>query len=320
EAQLQAARVTLERYRTLLKEDSIARQDVDTQEALVKQLEAAVAIDQANEGNARLNLGYTRIVAPVTGRVGLRPVDVGNFVSTSDANGVALITQMNPIDVQFAVPQEQLGDIRANEMGFMEAKALDRTRTKVLDVGVFSSLDNQVDVQTGTVRAKARFNNTRGALFPSQFVNLQLTVRTIHDAIVAPVAAIRHGGNGDYVFVLMQDHTVSMRPVKTGQQTTDRVQIASGLKPGERVITEGADRLRDGSHVVLPGEAGGPGRTPGGGGRQRGAAQGRTPGASAPAPRSPGPAAIGPGRTPDVNGAAGDHRRRAQAQAPATAQ
>jgi membrane fusion protein, multidrug efflux system len=328
EAQLQAARVTLARYETLLKQDSIARQDVDTQRALVQQLEANIVVDKANEGTARLNLSYTRIASPVSGRVGLRPVDVGNIVSTSDANGIALVTQLNPIDVQFAIPQEQAPQLQANAKGFMEAKALDRTRTQVLDVGVFSSLDNQVDVQTGTVRAKARFNNTRGALFPSQFVNVELNVRTIHDAIVVPVTALRHGTDGDYVFVLQDDRTVKIRPVKAGQQTADKVQITSGLQVGERVITEGADRLRDGSRVVLPGDnpaAGGRGP----GGRRRGGPDGAAPGASSPASASPGPAAMGPGRLPDVNGApaqrgmgaaSGRRRHGENGQAPATSQ
>jgi membrane fusion protein, multidrug efflux system len=330
EAQLQAARVTLARYETLWKQDSIARQDVDTQQALVKQLEASVVVDKANEGTARLNLGYTRITAPVAGRVGLRPVDVGNIANTSDANGVAVITQLNPIDVQFSIPQEQAPELQRNAGAFMEAKALDRTRTEVLDVGVFSSLDNQVDVQTGTVRAKARFNNTRNALFPSQFVNLQLNVRTIRDAVVVPVAALRHGSDGDYVFVLQEDRTVKLQPVKAGQQSADRIQIVSGLQVGQRVITEGADRLRDGSRVVLPGDnpaAGG--RGPGGGGRRRGGPDAAAPGASSPAAQSPGPAAMGPGRVPDVNGApsqrgmgapGGQRRRSENAQAPATSQ
>jgi membrane fusion protein, multidrug efflux system len=186
-------------------------------------------------------------------------------VSPSDANGVALITQLSPIDVEFAIPQDQASSMQANAGAFMEAKAFDRTRTNVLDVGVFSSLDNQIDTQTGTVRAKARFNNTKGALFPSQFVNVQLNVRTIKDAVVVPVAAVRHGSSGDFVFVLKEDKTVAMRPVTTGQATVDRIQVVKGLQLGERVITEGADRLRDGSRVVLPGDA------PAGGRRRDGA-------------------------------------------------
>ncbi|MDB5873184.1 MAG: efflux transporter periplasmic adaptor subunit, partial [Ramlibacter sp.] len=272
EAQLQAAKVTLARFRTLLAQDSIARQEVDTQDALVKQLEAAVTISKANEGTARLNLGYTRIVAPIAGRVGLRVVDVGNVVGTSDANGVALITQMMPIDVEFAIPQDQAPALQQNAGAFMEAKAFDRTRTTVLDTGVFASLDNQIDTQTGTVRAKARFNNTKLALFPSQFVNVQLNVRTIRDAVVIPVSALRHGAGGDFVFILKDDRTVSQRPVKAGVALADRIQILSGLQLGERVITEGADRLREGSRVILPGDAGGMRQGgAGAGGRRRGA-------------------------------------------------
>jgi multidrug efflux system membrane fusion protein len=253
--------VQLQRYETLLKQDSIARQDVDTQAATVKQLEGSLVVDRANEGTARLNLSYTRIAAPITGRVGLRPVDIGNYVSTSDANGVAVITQLNPIDVQFAVPQDQAPSLQQNANAAMPAQALDRTRSSVLDAGRFASLDNQIDPQTGTVKAKARFDNSKLALFPSQFVNVRLEVQTIRGATVVPVAALRHGNNGDYVFVLNNDHTVTMRLVKPGQATVDKVQIASGLQPGERVITEGADRLRDGSRVILPGEQPSAGRS-----------------------------------------------------------
>ena len=277
EAQLEAARVTLARYQTLLRQDSIARQEVDTQAALVKQLEGTVVIDRANEGTARLNLSYTRIVAPIAGRVGLRTVDVGNVVSTSDTNGVALLTQLAPIDVEFTIPQDQAPDLQQRTGTFMEARALDRTRTNVLDVGVFASLDNQIDTQTGTVRAKARFNNTKMALFPSQFVNVQLMVRSITGAVVVPVSALRHGNGGDFVFVLNQDRTVTQRPVKPGQATVDKVQIVTGLQLGERVVTEGADRLKDGARVVLPGDA------PRASGESGGGAGRRRQGASAPA-------------------------------------
>lgn len=296
EAQLEAARVTLQRFRTLLEQDSIARQEVDTQAALVKQLEAAVVISKANEGAARLNLSYTRIVAPIAGRVGLRIVDVGNVVSSGDANGVALLTQVSPIDVEFAVPQDQAPALQRNSSNAMEVKALDRTRSTVLDTGVFASLDNQVDTQTGTVRAKARFNNAQQAMFPSQFVNVQLQLRTIENAVVVPVAALRTGASGDHVFIFNDDRTVTLRPVTRGQATVDKVQITTGLQAGERVITEGADRLRDGSRVNLPGDA------PRAGGRRQGA--------SAPAGASSGPRGGGQG---------GERRRqRAAASAPAS--
>ena len=267
EAQLAAARVTLARFETLLKQDSIARQEVDTQRATVNQIEAAVVSAKAAEGTARLNLSYTRITAPIDGRVGLRTVDVGNQVSTGDANGIATITKMTPIDVEFAVPQDHASWLQHNGGAFMEVRAFDRTRTTLLDAGVFSSLDNQIDTQTGTVRAKARFNNARQQLFPSQFVNVQLQVRTIGNAVVVPVAAVRQGGGGEFVFVLQEDRTVKQRAVVRGQPLGDRVQILSGLQIGERVITEGADRLRDGSRVLLPGDS--PGQGGAGGGQRR---------------------------------------------------
>ena len=254
EAQLAAARVTLTRFETLLQQDSIARQEVDTQRATVRQLEASVVAAKATEGTARLNLSYTRIAAPIEGRVGLRNVDVGNQVSTSDTNGIAVITKMTPIDVEFAIPQDHAGWLQHNGGAFMEVKAFDRTRTTLLDNGTFASLDNQIDTQTGTVRAKARFNNARQQLFPSQFVNVQLQLRTIQNAVVVPVAAVRQGGSGEYVFVLQEDRTVKQRNVVRGQPVGDRVQVASGLQVGERVITEGADRLRDGARVALAGD------------------------------------------------------------------
>ena len=289
EAQLDSAKVTLQRYKTLLEQDSIARQEVDTQAALVKQLEGTVVIDRASEGTARLNLGYTRVVAPVSGRVGLRAVDVGNVVSSSDANGVVLITQVAPIDVVFAVPQDRAVDLQQAGPKSIKATALDRTRAAVLDTGVFASLDNQVDTTTGTVKAKARFANTQMSLFPSQFVNVQLLVRTIENAVVVPVTAVRQGTSGDYVYVLnAAERTVSLRRVTRGQATVDKIVIATGLQAGERVITEGADRLKDGARVALAGDAPRAGGGGGAGGRRR-------QGASAPqdvsAPASASPAA-----------------------------
>ncbi|MEO8020292.1 efflux RND transporter periplasmic adaptor subunit [Polaromonas sp.] len=304
EAQLDSARVTLQRFRTLLGQDSIARQEVDSQAALVKQLEGTVVIDKANEGAARLNLGYTRVVAPVSGRVGLRAVDIGNVVSPSDANGIALITQVMPIDVVFSIPQDQVGELQqtAASGAQMRVSALDRTRATVLDTGVFASLDNQVDTTTGTVKAKARFANSKLALFPSQFVNVQLLVRTIENAVVVPVTAVRLGASGDYVYVLnAAERTVSLRPVKRGPATVDKIVISSGLAAGERVITEGADRLKDGARVVLPGDAPGGAGARQGGRRPQGAASAprgdtATPASAAPAAgaSAPGPAAQAP--------------------------
>lgn len=288
EAQLDSAKVTLQRFRTLLTQDSIARQEVDTQAALVKQLEGTVVGDRAAEGTARLNLGYSRIVAPISGRVGLRVVDVGNVISANDANGIVVITQVSPIDVQFAVPQDQVPDVQArvNEGAVLPVTALDRTRANTLDAGKFSTLDNQIDTQTGTVRAKARFDNAKFTLFPNQFVNVRLLLRTIQGGVVVPVTALRHGSNGDFVYVLnTAERTASLRPVKRGQATVDKVEITAGLQVGEKVITEGADRLKDGAKVTLPGDK----PAPAGAGRgKRGA--GADSAATAPAASSAAPA------------------------------
>ncbi|WP_426172641.1 efflux RND transporter periplasmic adaptor subunit [Massilia sp. TWR1-2-2] len=258
EAQRDSAKVTLARFRTLLTQDSIARQEVDTQAALVKQLEGTVMTDRAAEGVAKLNLSYTQVTAPIGGRVGLRVVDMGNLVGSGEANGIAVITQLSPIDVEFAVPQDQVPALQArvSEGATLPAVAFDRTRTSSLATGKFAALDNQVDVQTGTVRAKARFADANQALFPSQFVNLRLEIRNIKEAVVVPVTALRHGSTGDFVYVLdAADKTVALRPVTRGQATVDKVQVVTGLQVGEQVITEGADRLKDGAKVTLPADA-----------------------------------------------------------------
>ena len=295
EAQLENARLTLQRYRTLLSQDSIARQDVDTQAALVRQLEGTVVADRAVEGTAKLNLGYSKVVAPISGRVGLRTVDVGNIIGPNDANGIAVITQVSPIDVQFAIPQDRVPEVQQGlgQGGKMTVTALDRTRATVLDEGRFYALDNQVDVQTGTVKAKARFKNAELALFPSQFVNVRMLLRTIVGAVVVPVNALRNSSAGDYVYVLdPQERTVAMRKVKRGQASVDKVQIVSGVQAGERVITEGADRLKDGDKVSLPGDRPGAGANGGrrqGGSGERGAGRrrGEQGGAAAPAGNAP---------------------------------
>jgi len=294
-AQLDSARVTLARFKTLLEQDSIARQEVDSQNALVKQLEGTVMIDTAAVGAAQLNLSYTRITAPISGRVGLRMVDVGNTISANDVNGVAVITQVMPMDVVFAVPQDRVSDVLGAAKIDMQVIAMDRTRTGVLGSGTFASLDNQIDTTTGTVKAKARFANADSALFANQFVNIQLRIRSIDNAVIVPVTAVRLGGTGDYVFVLNPaERTVSVRPVTRGQAAGEKIVIASGLKPGEQVITEGADRLKEGSRVSLAGDA------PRGGGRRQGASapQGAT-SAAAPGPAVTAPSAMPQRAAPD---------------------
>jgi multidrug efflux system membrane fusion protein len=271
EAQLENARLTLQRFKTLLEQDSIARQEVDTQAALVKQLEGTVKTDKAAEGTAKLNLGYTRITAPIDGRVGLRNADVGNIVSTGDASGIAVITPLTPIDVLFSISQDRVPELREriSSSAKLPVTVYDRSRTRILDTGTFLALDNQVDTQTGTVRAKARFANAKLALFPSQFVNVRLEIQSLQGVVAIPVSAVRHGNEGDFVYVLNPaERTVSARKVAVGQATVDKVQIVSGLKAGEQVITEGGDRLKDGAKVNLPGDK--PGVRQGNGGKRRG--------------------------------------------------
>jgi multidrug efflux system membrane fusion protein len=274
EAQLANARLLLERNRTLLAQDSIARQDVDTQAALVRQLEGTVTTDKAAVGTAQLNLGYSRVIAPVAGRVGLRVVDVGNYIATGAANGIVVLTAVTPIDVEFTLPQDNVPQVQAQSaLGTLAVTALDRTKTVVLGQGAFSTLDNQVDTTTGTVRGKARFANADGKLFPNQFVNVRINLQTLKDAVVVPVTAVRTGPNGTFVWKLLPDKTVTMVKVAQGPGTATKVSVVSGLEAGERVITEGGDRLTEGGSVQLPGDK------PGAAGA--GAGQGRASGAAA---------------------------------------
>jgi membrane fusion protein, multidrug efflux system len=253
EAQLANAGLTLTRFRTLQQQDSIATQDVDTQASLVKQLEGTLLASRAAESTARLNLQYTRVTAPVSGRLGLRKVDAGNTLSTTDTEGLAVITQLSPIDVAFSVPQDMVPEIqdRLREGAKLPVSAFDRSRTHRLATGEFATLDNQIDTTTGTIRAKARFANADGSLFPNQFVNVQMLLRTLPASVVVPVTAVRQGADGDFVYVLQDDRSVLLRKVKRGETDGERVVIRTGLKAGERVVTEGADRLKDGARVQL---------------------------------------------------------------------
>ena len=271
EAQLAAAQVDLNRYQTLLKQDSIASQQVDTQRATAKQLAGTVAADRAAIGTAQLNLDYTAIKAPVTGRIGIRQVDIGNYLTPSDTNGIALITQIDPIDVSFSLPQSALGSVgrTVGSGAGLPVSALGQNDGKVIATGRFLTFDNTVDTTTGTVKAKARFDNGTGQLFPSQFVNISMLVDMLRNAVTVPVSAVRHGAPGDFVFVLQPGNTVKLTVVKTGPTTGDRIAILSGLAAGATVVTEGADGLQDGSAVRLPGK-GGPA-----GGQQNGKGSGK---------------------------------------------
>jgi len=256
-AQLEAARVQLTRFQTLLKQDSIARQTVDTQAALVQQLAGTLALDRANEDSARLNLQWSRIVAPVTGRVGLRPIDAGNYIAAGSATGVATITQISPIDVQFSIPQDRVPEVKERLAvdAQLPVTAWDSSRTRQLEAGTFLTMDNQIDTQTGTIKSKARFVNAAGTLFPNQFVNVRLLLRTIEGAVVIPVIALRHGPNGDFVYVVNADETVTLRNVTAGIAGVNDVAITAGLALDERVVTEGGDRLKDGARVRLGSDA-----------------------------------------------------------------
>ncbi|MFI4964061.1 MAG: efflux RND transporter periplasmic adaptor subunit [Caulobacterales bacterium] len=255
EAQLANARLLLKRDQTLLTQDSIARQDVDTQAALVKQLEGTVMTDKAAVGTAKLNLGYSKVVAPVAGRIGLRTIDLGNFIQAGSATGLAVVTEVTPIDVEFTIPQDSVPALQQQaDHGRLPVTAYDRTKTVVLDQGFFSTLDNQVDTTTGTVKAKARFPNAHGTLFPSQFVNVRIAMQTLHNVVVVPVTAVRTGPQGDFVWILRPDKTVTKRMVTRGPGTPTTTSITQGLQPGEKVITEGGDRLTEGGKVQLPGD------------------------------------------------------------------
>ncbi len=260
QASLASARVDLKRYQTLKAQDSIAGQTLDTQAALVKQDEGTVAADEATVANARLNLAYCRVTAPVTGRVGLRQVDAGNYVSTSDTNGLVNITQIDPIDVVFTLPEDAVPQVSARiaSGAVLPVTALDRTGGTALSQGSLSTLDNEIDTSTGTVKAKAAFSNPSGTLFPNQFVNVTLLVDTMRGVIIVPATAVRHGSKGDYVYAVQSDplegDTAKVEMVKVGPTVGERTAILSGVQSGERVITDGGDRLSDGATVLLPGQ------------------------------------------------------------------
>ena len=258
QALLKNAQLDLERYRVLVDQDSIPKQQMDTQASLVRQYEGAVKVDQAQVDNAKLQLIYSRITAPISGRLGLRLVDVGNMVHATDQNGLVVITQLQPITVIFAIPEDSLPQVmkklRAGER--LTVEAYDREQKVKLAVGSLLTVDNQIDPTTGTVRLKAVFDNQDSALFPNQFVNARLLLDTKKAATVVPVVAIQRGTQGAYVYVVKDDQTVAARPVSVGAVQGDDASIDSGVAPGELVVVDGADKLKDGSKVeISAGEA-----------------------------------------------------------------
>jgi multidrug efflux system membrane fusion protein len=254
QAQLENAKRDLARYSRLVTENSIAQQQRDTQEALVKQLTGTVASDQAQVDMAKLNLAYCRIVAPVSGRVGLRQVDAGNYVQVSDPNGIVVITQLKPISVIFSLPEDNLAPIikRLRAGASLAVVAYDRGGKIKLDTGTLATFDNQIDTSTGTFKLRAQFDNSAETLFPNQFVNVQLLVDTLTGVAVMPTAAVQRGAPGTFVYALKPDGTVAVQKIALGPGSAERVVVTEGLKPGDRVVTDGADKLRDGAKVTTP--------------------------------------------------------------------
>jgi multidrug efflux system membrane fusion protein len=289
QAALRNAQTDLQRYRTLLAQNSIARQTVDTQAATAQQAQATVQADQALIDTQRLNLTYCRIVAPVTGRVGLRQVDPGNYVQTSDANGIVVITQIQPISVIFTLPEDNLRPVlrRLNSGVKLPVTAFDRSGANKLDAGRLETVDNQIDTTTGTVKLRAVFDNAEQALFPNQFVNIQLLVETLRGADLVPNAAIQRGAPGTFVYVVKPDETVAAQPVTLGPADNQRVAVTKGLEPGQLVVTDGADRLKDGAKVRLAGGTPAAGPQPGGAQPAAEAPATGQPGAASPASEQP---------------------------------
>lgn len=269
-ALLKNAELDLARYRKLLAEDSIASQQVDTQLSLVEQYRGAVESDRGQVGNARLQLAYCKIVAPIAGRVGLRQVDAGNVVHASDTTGIVTITQVSPTTVVFTLPEDELPKVvrqlRASKT--LVAEAWDRAGQQKLATGTLLTIDNQIDTTTGTVKLKAEFANRDGLLFPNQFVNVQLLVDTRANAVVVPTAAIQRGTQGTFVYQLKDDKTVTVRPVRTGPTEGETTVVENGVSPGDTVISDGADKLREGAKVE-PTERGAGLTTPAGSGGGR---------------------------------------------------
>ena len=253
QALLDNAKLDFERYRGLLAKDSIAKQQVDAQEALVRQYEGVVQTDRAQVGNTQLQLGFTHITAPVSGKLGLRQIDVGNMIHGSDTNGLVVITQTQPINVIFAIPADDISSVlaRLHTGEALLVDALDRDGKTKLATGKLLTVDNQIDATTGTVKLKAEFANTDDKLFPNQFVNARLRVDTRHNAILIPMAAVQRGTQGTFVYVVGQDRAVAIRPVTLGPVSGDIVAIEKGLATGEQVVTDGTDKLRDGAKVEV---------------------------------------------------------------------
>src|SRR6516164_4132811 len=252
-ALLANARVDLERYQTLFAEDSIAEQQLATQKSLVAQYAGAVTTDQGQIDAAKLNLTYCHIVSPIDGRVGLQQINVGNYVTPAEPNGLVVVTQLKPISVVFTLPEDEIPPLlqRMHGGATLPVSAWDRSNTRQLATGTLQSIDSQIDTTTGTIRLKALFPNDDESLYPQQFVNVVLLLDTLHGATLIPQAGVQRGAPGTYVYVVNADQTVSVRKVTVGPGDANNVTIAAGLELGESVVVDGADRLKDGAKVLL---------------------------------------------------------------------
>ena len=258
QAQRKDAEVNLERYKLLFKEGVIPQQQLDTQAALVGQFDGAIKSDQSQVDNAKLQLTYSRITAPISGRVGLRLVDPGNIVHSNDTNGIVVITQLQPIAVLFSLPQDQLPQVSAKLRAGVQlnVEAYDRDDTQKIATGKLLTMDNEIDPTTGTYKLKSVFNNSDSALFPNQFVNVHLLVDTMRNLTIVPASAIQRGPQGTYVYAVGGDNTVKIRPVTVALNTATSVGVNGGVNAGEVVVIDGQDKLQDGSKVT-PSAAGG---------------------------------------------------------------
>ncbi|MBN8728265.1 MAG: efflux RND transporter periplasmic adaptor subunit [Xanthomonadales bacterium] len=257
QAQLSASRSTLQRYEELIKQHFVSAQDLENQRQAVRQQEAMVAADAAAVANARTQLGYTRITAPITGVAGIRQIDAGNLIAASGA-GIVTLTQVHPINVIFTLPQQDLEAVRRAGGGELPVTALDRSDSHALAEGVLKVVDNSIDPQTGTFRLKAEFANEDTRLWPGQFVNIRLETRVVRGGLVIPVQAVQRGPDSTYVYKLAEDDTVAVQPIQTGEDADGgRVVVTEGLAAGDRIVTEGQFRLKPGAKVLAlaPGES-----------------------------------------------------------------
>src|SRR5580698_5337079 len=257
EAQLKGAQVDLARYQGLAAQNAVPHQTLDTQVALVGQDQGTVEADRATVKSAEVNLQYCRILSPLDGRVGLRQVDQGNYVTPGDANGLVVITQLQPISVLFTVPEDNLQAIskRLQAGAVLPATAYDRSGANKIADGKLQTFDSQIDPTTGTIKLRAQFPNENKVLYPNQFVNIQLLLDTHKDVTTMTTAGVQRGVPGTFVYLINPDSTVSVRPIKLGVTDRDRVEVTSGLAPGDRVVIDGADKLRDGAKIVIRSES-----------------------------------------------------------------